>query len=265
VGCGCEGRANRRRSRSVEIRKLRRGPLREAENWGGSGRARMPQLGHQCHTLAMGGTLLIIDDDEPSCRLVRATFQSEGVSVLAAHDGPAGLERIETDRPDVVLLDIHLPSASGIDLLEHLKKTNPSLPIVMLTASREIKTAVRATRLGAFDYLTKPIDDDALLTAIRSALKRSEAALDEQAELQVLRDCYAALTPREREVMRQVASGMLNKQIGLKLDISEITVKAHRGKMMQKMKADSIADLVKMAVRLGLTPARNPWHISRDH
>ena len=130
----------------------------------------MPQLGHQCHTLAMGGTLLIIDDDEPSCRLVRATFQSEGVSVLAAHDGPVGLERIETDRPDVVLLDIHLPSASGIDLLEHLKKTNPSLPIVMLTASREIKTAVRATRLGAFDYLTKPIDDDELVAIVRRAL-----------------------------------------------------------------------------------------------
>jgi DNA-binding NtrC family response regulator len=118
----------------------------------------------------MGGTLLIIDDDEPSCRLVRATFQSEGVNVLAAHDGPAGLERIETDRPDVVLLDVHLPSANGIDLLEHLKRTNPSLPVVMLTASREIKTAVRATQLGAFDYLTKPIDDDELVAIVRRAL-----------------------------------------------------------------------------------------------
>src|SRR4029453_16612208 len=91
-------------------------PPQQTGKGGGSGRARIPQLGHQCHTLRRGGTLLIIDDDEPSCRLVRVTFQSEGVSVLAAHDGPAGLERIETERPDVVLLDIHLPSASGIDL-----------------------------------------------------------------------------------------------------------------------------------------------------
>ena len=118
----------------------------------------------------MDGTLLIIDDDEPTCRLVRATFRSEGVKVLVAHDGPAGLERIEADRPGVVLLDVRLPSASGIDLLERLKGTNPSLPVVMLTASREIKTAVRATQLGAFDYLTKPIDDDELVATVRRAL-----------------------------------------------------------------------------------------------
>ena len=99
-----------------------------------------------------------------------------------------------------------------------------------------------------------------LLSAIRHAIKRSAAVLDDQAEITALRSCYESLTPRERDVMKLVVAGMLNKQIGLKLDISEITVKAHRGKMMQKMKADSVADLVKTAVRLGLTPAKNPWH-----
>ena len=118
----------------------------------------------------MGGTLLVIDDDEPSCRLVRATFKPEGVTVAVAHDGPAGLARIEADRPDVVLLDVHLPSASGIDVLEQVKRTHPTLPVIMLTASRDIRTAVRATQLGAFDYLTKPIDTEELVGIVRRAL-----------------------------------------------------------------------------------------------
>ena len=118
----------------------------------------------------MGGNLLVIDDDEPTCRLVRATFKAEGVNVLIAHDGPAGLARVQADEPDVVLLDIRLPSASGIDVLEQLKSANPSLPVVMLTASREIKTAVRATQLGAFDYLTKPIEHDEIVAVVRRAL-----------------------------------------------------------------------------------------------
>jgi FixJ family two-component response regulator len=112
--------------------------------------------------------------------------------------------------------------------------------------------------------LTKPIDDDALLTAIGHSIERSRAALGDAQEIRELRDRYALLTPRERDVMELVVSGLLNKQVGLKLGISEITVKAHRGKVMEKMKADSLADMVKMAVRLGLAPAKNPWHVSRD-
>jgi DNA-binding NtrC family response regulator len=161
----------------------------------------------------MSRKLLVIDDDEPSCRLVRASFKSEDVNVLVAHDGPAGLERIETDRPDVVLLDVHLPSASGIDLLERLKKTNPSLPVVMLTASREIRTAVRATQLGAFDYLTKPIDTDELVAIVRRALDtrtlrlevedlRSRVSRNEADQLTFLMGSSASI----RELVEQIAS-----------------------------------------------------------
>src|SRR5205814_9247042 len=133
-----------------------------------------------------------------------------------------------------------------------------------ITGHGDIPTTVEAMKAGAVAFLTKPIDDDALLSAIRHAIERSSAAFDRETEVEELRTCYTSLTPREREVMKLIVTGMLNKQVGLQLGISEITVKAHRGKMMQKMKADSLADLVKMAVRLGLTPAKNPWHKTRD-
>jgi FixJ family two-component response regulator len=122
---------------------------------------------------------------------------------------------------------------------------------------------VQAMKAGAVEFLTKPFDDEVLLSSIRHAIKRSAAVLNEQAEIHTLRDNFESLTPREQDVMRLVVAGMLNKQIALKLAISEITVKAHRGKMMQKMNADSVAHLVKTAVRLGLSPAKNPWHTTR--
>ena len=137
------------------------------------------------------------------------------------------------------------------------------MPIIFITGHGDVPMTVQAMKAGAVEFLTKPIDDDALLSAIKGAVKRSAAALDDQTELQALRQCHESLTPREREVMRLVVAGMLNKQIGMKLGISEITVKAHRGKMMQKMKAASLADLVKIAVRLGLAPARNPWRVEQ--
>lgn len=168
------------------------------------------------------------------------------------------LARPRVPTPTCLVLDISLPNLNGLELQKLIAADRTDMPIIFITGHGDVPITVQAMKGGAIEFLTKPIDD-ALLNAISNAIKRSAAALDEQTELQALRDCYASLTPREREVMHFVVAGMLNKQIGLKLEISEITVKAHRGKVMQKMKAGSVADLVKIAVRLGLTPARNPW------
>ena len=165
--------------------------------------------------------------------------------------------------PSCLVLDVSLPDLNGLDLQKLIAPDRSEMPIIFITGHGDVPMTVQAMKAGAVEFLTKPFDDDVLLTAIRHAIERSSAALGDKGEIQALRGRYASLTPREQEVMRLVVSGMLNKQVGLTLGISVITVKAHRGKMMQKMKADSVADLVKMAVRLGLAPARNPWHVSR--
>ena len=170
------------------------------------------------------------------------------------------LARPRTTAPSCLVLDVSLPDLDGLELQKLIASERTDLPIIFITGHGDVPMTVQAMKAGAVEFLTKPFDDEVLLSAIRHAIKRSAAALDEQAEITVLRSNYESLTPRERDVMRCVVAGMLNKQIGMKLGISEITVKAHRGKMMQKMKAESLADLVKTAVRLGLAPARNPWH-----
>ena len=173
------------------------------------------------------------------------------------------LARPRTTLPSCLVLDVSLPDLSGLELQKLIGAERLDMPIIFITGHGDIPMSVKAMKGGAIEFLTKPFDDEVLLSAIKHAIKRSKAVLDDQAEISALRSSYQSLTPRERDVMKLVVAGMLNKQIGLKLDISEITVKAHRGKMMQKMKADSLADLVKIAVRLGLAPARNPWHVSR--
>jgi FixJ family two-component response regulator len=166
--------------------------------------------------------------------------------------------------PSCLVLDVSLPELNGLELQKLMAADRTGMPIIFITGHGDVPMTVQAMKAGAVEFLTKPFDDEVLLSAIRNAIKRSGAILDDHAEIQALRHSYASLTPRERDVMRLVVSGMLNKQIGLKLGISEITVKAHRGKMMVKMKAYSLADLVKIAVRLGLAPARNPWHALRE-
>ena len=156
--------------------------------------------------------------------------------------------------PSCLVLDVTLPGLNGLDLQKRIAVDRIDMPIIFITGHGDVPTTVQAMKAGAVEFLTKPFGDDVLLSAIRHAIERSRVALGHEAEMQVLRDRYASLTPREREVMAFVASGLLNKQVGGELGISEITVKAHRGQVTRKMKADSIADLVNMAARLRLVP-----------
>jgi FixJ family two-component response regulator len=156
--------------------------------------------------------------------------------------------------PNCLVLDVSLPGLNGLDL-QRLVGDRTDMPIIFITGYGDVPMTVQAMKAGAVEFLTKPFSDDVLLKAIRAALDRSHAALGHEAEMRVLRDRYASLSQRERQVMALVVSGLLNKQVGGELGISEITVKAHRGKVMQKMKANSLADLVRMAARLRRTPA----------
>ena len=157
--------------------------------------------------------------------------------------------------PSCLVLDVSLPGLNGLDLQKRVAIERIDMPIIFITGYGNVPMTVQAMKAGAVEFLTKPFSDDVLLSAIRNAIERSQTALGQEAEMLALRDRYASLTRREREVMALVASGLLNKQVGGELGISEITVKAHRGQAMQKMKADSLADLVKMAARLGLASA----------
>ncbi len=204
--------------------------------------------------------VFVVDDDVSVRESLEALIRFVGWQPETFASAEEFLIRPRPVAPCCLVLDVSLPDLNGLELQKLIATDRIDMPIIFITGHGDIPMTVQAMKAGAVEFLTKPIDDDALLSSIKSAVKRSAAALDDQAELRALRQRHESLTPREREVMRLVVAGMLNKQIGMKLGISEITVKAHRGKMMQKMKAESLADLVKTAVRVGLAPVRNPWH-----
>ena len=204
--------------------------------------------------------VFVVDDDVSVRESLELLIKFAGWQPETFSSAEEFLARPRSLTPSCLVLDVSLPDLNGLELQKLIAGDRSDMPIIFITGHGDVPMTVQAMKAGAIEFLMKPFDDEVLLSAIRNAIKRSAAVLDDQAELQTLRDSYESLTPREQEIMRLVVAGMLNKQIGMKLGISEITVKAHRGKAMQKMKAGSLADLVKIAVRLSLAPAKNPWH-----
>jgi FixJ family two-component response regulator len=203
--------------------------------------------------------VFVVDDDISVRESLELLIKFAGWQPETFASAADFLARPRTTTPSCLVLDVSLPDLNGLELQRLIASDRADMPIIFITGHGDVPMTVQAMKAGAVEFLTKPFDDEVVFSAIRHAISRSAAVLDDQTEIAALRGCYESLTPRERDVMMLVVAGRLNKQIGLKLDISEITVKAHRGKMMQKMKADSVADLVKTAVRLGLAPAKNPW------
>lgn len=204
--------------------------------------------------------VFVVDDDISVRESLELLIKFAGWQPETFASAEEFLSRPRSDGPSCLVLDVSLPNLSGLDLQKLITADQADMQIIFITGHGDVPMTVQAMKAGAIEFLTKPFDDEVLLAAIRHAIKRSTAMLRDQAEIAELRSGYESLTPREQDVLRLVVAGMLNKQIGVKLGISEITVKAHRGKMMQKMRVESVADLVKTAVRLGLAPARNPWH-----
>jgi FixJ family two-component response regulator len=199
--------------------------------------------------------VFVVDDDISVRESLQLLIECEGWHPETFASAQEFLDRPRNLVPSCLVLDVSLPGVNGLDLQKRVAVERPDMPIIFITGYGDVPTTVQAMKAGAVEFLTKPFGDNVLLSAIRHALDRSHSALGREAEMQVLRDCYASLTRREREVMTLVVSGLLNKQVGGELGISEITVKAHRGQVMQKMKADSFADLVKKAARLGVASA----------
>jgi FixJ family two-component response regulator len=221
------------------------------------------RLGYEVESMPMstGRPIVFIVDDDVSVReSLELLIRNEGWQPETFASAQEFLGRPKTLVPSCLVLDISLPGLNGLELQKRVAIERTDMPIIFITGYGDVPKTVQAMKAGAVEFLTKPFNDEVLLGAVRQALERSRAVLSHEAEIQELRNCYASLTPRERQVMALVVSGLLNKQIGGELGISEITVKAHRGQVMQKMKANSLADLVRMAAKLG--PARHAIHLA---
>ncbi|HEU4887790.1 MAG TPA: response regulator [Thermoanaerobaculia bacterium] len=195
--------------------------------------------------------VFVVDDDVSVRESLELLIRCAGWQPKTFASAQEFLARPRPAVPCCLVLDVTLPGLNGLELQRQLAGRT-EMPIIFITGHGDVPMTVQAMKAGAVEFLTKPFKDDVLLDAIRSAIESSRAALSLDSEMRALRNCYESLTPREREVMTLVVSGLLNKQVGGELGISEITVKAHRGQVMRKMKADSLPHLVTMAARLGL-------------
>jgi FixJ family two-component response regulator len=196
--------------------------------------------------------IFVVDDDVSVRESLEILLRHEGWQAEIFASADEFLSRPRAQAPCCLILDLSLPGLSGLDLQKRIASERTEMPIIFITGRGDISSTVQAMKAGAVEFLTKPFTDDTLLSAVRQALDHSRVVLDQDAELQSLRECYATLSVREQQVMALVVRGLLNKQVGSELGISEITVKAHRGRVMQKMKADSMAELVEIAGRLRL-------------
>ncbi len=203
-------------------------------------------------------TVFVVDDDVSVRESLEALIRVAGWRAQVFSSAQEFLAYQRPIAPSCLVLDVSLPDLNGLELQRRVAADRISMPIIFITGYGDIPMTVKAMKAGAVEFLTKPFSDDSLLNAIQGAMERSNTALGHEAALRGLKECYASLTAREREVMSLVVTGLLNKQVGGELGISEITVKTHRGNVMRKMKADSLPDLVKMASRLRLAFPTKP-------
>src|SRR3984885_4930310 len=201
--------------------------------------------------------VFVIDDDPSVRRAIRRLIGSVGLQVELFGSAQEFLRRKRRDAPSCLVLDIRLPGISGLDFQRELAVANVHIPIIFITAHGDIPMTVRAMKAGAVEFLTKPFHDQDLLDAIHAALERDRAKRQQEEKMATLRQRWESLTPREREVLPLVVSGLLNKQIAWEIGTSETTVKVHRSQLMRKMGADSLAELVRLAERIGI-PSTNP-------